>query len=218
MKVVPVLLVVLSLAIPPAWAAPGDPLALQGALAWPSNLGPEPFMVVRVPDGRVWYVDISSAQRRGTGPLTAGTPVSVLGVEGLRPHEVAAVAFGPGDAALGSLPVPAPPPGPAAGPAAAPSGAAPGALPRAVSEAPPPGEPAWQRLRGTVETLSGRTLVLRAPQGRVTVDLSRVGTNLGDVLRPGQEVTVFGHAAEGGFTAVGFVSAEPASGGRPVRR
>jgi len=82
-----------------AHAAPGDPRLVQGTLEWPAKLGAEPFVVVRTEDGRWYYAEIKSAKRLESAPLTAGTRVAVLGAEAARPHEIAAIAIGSGDAA-----------------------------------------------------------------------------------------------------------------------
>ena len=97
-----------------AFAAPGDPRLVQGSLEWPSTLSTEPFVVIRGEDGRLYYTDISRAQRRAASSVTAGSRVTALGVEGNRPHELAAIVFGAGDAASLGLTMPPTAPAPSA--------------------------------------------------------------------------------------------------------
>lgn len=125
-----------------AHAAPGDARLIQGTLEWPAKLAGEPFVVVRAEDGRWYYVEIRSTKRLGSGPLTAGGRVAILGVEAGRPHEITAVAVGTGDAAALALAVMAPG-GPAlATPERAPDTApAPSAAPQPTSESPVPSKP-----------------------------------------------------------------------------
>jgi streptogramin lyase len=73
----------------PAMAAPGDPRALRGSLEWPASLSAEPFIVVRGDDGGIYYADVSTAARMSTFPITG--PISLVGIEGNQPHEIAAV-------------------------------------------------------------------------------------------------------------------------------
>src|SRR5215813_13072751 len=87
-------------------AAPGptDPRLIQGTLEWPPALsGGETFIVVRGGDGRVYYADVMAAQRHVQGALNAGSRITVVGLEGIKPHEIVAVALGSGDAAALSL-------------------------------------------------------------------------------------------------------------------
>src|SRR5581483_4875937 len=83
-----------------ALAAPGEPRTVKGTLEWPATLSAEPVAVIRGDDGAVYYVDASTAERRGS-PITGR--VSVIGVEGMKPQEVSAVVIGAGDSALGAL-------------------------------------------------------------------------------------------------------------------
>src|SRR5262245_39904169 len=82
----------------PAMAAPGDPRAVRGTLEWPTSLSVEAFIVVRGDDGRVYYADVGTARRMSTDPIAG--PISLVGVEGNQPHEIAAVVVGAGDSAL----------------------------------------------------------------------------------------------------------------------
>src|SRR2546425_5558546 len=99
-------IVILSVALAfpfPVHAAPGDPRLVQGILEWPAKLTVEPFLVIRTHDGEWLYTEIKAAKRLESGPLTAGAPVTVLGTEAKRPHEIKAVAVGSGDVAALAL-------------------------------------------------------------------------------------------------------------------
>ena len=138
-----------------AMAAPGDPRTVRGTLEWPASLSAEPFVVVRGDDGRMYYADVSSAQRMNAGAISGR--ISIVGVEGTQPHEVAAVVIGAGDSALTLVTptVPAPAevaPAPSSLPRQAmtptPSAAVPYASPRAtwptpVVPGPAAGEDLW---------------------------------------------------------------------------
>src|SRR5882672_7607475 len=104
----------------PALAAPGDPRTVRGTLEWPASLSSEPFVVVRGDDGRLYYADVSSAQRMNAGAISGR--ISLVGVEGNQPHEIAAVVIGAGDSALTFVTPTVPTPAEAA--------AAPSSLPR----------------------------------------------------------------------------------------
>jgi hypothetical protein len=192
-----------------ALAAPGDPRVVQGSLEWPATLAAEPFVVVRGEDGRLYYVDVASAQRRVPGTLTAGTRMAVLGVEGTRPHELAAIAFGPGEAAALGL---------------HPSGGAPGPSASLPSVAPPPApsaEPMW-RVDGTVQTVAGNLVTIRTEAGRQQqVDMSELSPNTVRGLRSGDRVSLFGTPRhDRRLIANGFVQTEaevPAASPRTTR-
>lgn len=186
-------------------AAPGEPRVVQGTLEWPAAVSNQPFVVIRGDDGRVFYADISSAQRRTPGQLTAGSRVALLGIEGSRPYEIAGIAIGAGDAAaLGLVP------GGSAEPAAS--------VGAAVA---PPAEDMW-RVDGVVETVSGSTVGLRGSDGRNrTVDLSQLSEATWRGLRAGERITVFGAPRDDRrLIANGFIQAEapvPAASPRLVR-
>jgi hypothetical protein len=192
-------LATVALATGSALAAPGDPRVVQGTLEWPQSLSTEPFVVIRGQDSRLYYADVSAAQRRSPGALTAGSPVAVLGIEGNRPFEVAALAFGPGDATSLGLTVPsAESTAGASGPFASP----------AVS---PPSEPMW-RLDGVVQSVYASTVTLRTDDGRThAVDASQLSPGTVAGLRSGYRVTLFGVPRnDNKLVANGYIQAEPA--------
>lgn len=177
-------LAILGLSATTAVAAPGDPRVLQGTLEWPATVANEPFVVVRGEDSRLYYADISAAQRRTPDPLTAGGRMTVLGVEGSRPHEIAAIAIGAGDAAaLGLAPT-----GPTASAPYAPSAS----IPSTAIVQGPPAEPMW-RMDGTVQSVAGGRVTLRKSDARtVSVDVSQLSEQTLAALRPGDRVSLFG--------------------------
>ncbi len=156
-------LVVLSAGV--ALAAPGDPRIVQGTLEWPATVTTEPFVVIRSNEGRVYYADLATAQRRTPGTLTAGSRISLLGIEGSRPYELTAMVIGTGDAAsLGPAP----------------------------SFTAVPAEPIW-RVHGTVQSVAGKSVTLRtADGGTSTVDVSQLSDSTVSALRPGEHVSLFG--------------------------
>ena len=82
-------------------AAPGDPRLVNGVLEWPAAVTNEPFVVVRGDDGVLYYVGIAAARREAG--VTAGSRISVLGLEGRSPHELTAVGVGSGATAEAAL-------------------------------------------------------------------------------------------------------------------
>jgi hypothetical protein len=185
-----------------AYAAPGDPRVVQGFLEWPSTLSTEPFVVIRGEDGRLYYTDISAAQRRpAASSVTAGSRVAALAVEGNRPHELAAIAFGAGDAGSLGLTVPPTVPAPSASIASTPT---------ALSA---PADPMW-RLDGTVQSLGGTLLTVQRDDGKTrTVDVSQLSPLTIQALRRGDRVTLFGvPRSDDKLVANGYVqTTEPAS-------
>jgi hypothetical protein len=170
-------------------------------------------VVVQTEDGRLVYTDLSGVQRPSSA-LSAGARVSALGVEGSRPHEITAVAFGPGDTALATPPA-ASPPEPSASPPSAPPapGTTPGTAPSARESAP------LQRIDGRVDSISGRTLVIRTGGGeRVRVDVSRVTPDLASALRRDEPVTVLSMVEDQHLVAVGFIHSPPGSSAPPRQR
>jgi hypothetical protein len=198
-------LTILGLSAGAAHAAPGDPRVLQGTLEWPSTVASEPFMVVRGEDGRLYYADISAAQRRTPEPMTSGSRVAVLGVEGARSHEISALAVGAGDAAsLGLSPTGIVPPSP---PSSVPSASIPST---ASAQVGPPAEPMW-RIDGTVQSVAKGSVTLRRSDARtITIDVSQLSDQTLAALRPGDQVSLFGvPRKDHRLVANGYIQSEP---------
>ena len=187
-----------------AMAAPGDPRTVRGTLECPASLSAEPFVVVRGDDGRLYYADVSSAQRMNAGAISGR--ISIVGVEGNQPHEVAAVVIGAGDSALTLVTptVPAPAevaPAPSSLPRQAmtptPSAAVPYASPRAtwptpVVPGPAAGEDLWL-VQGKVTAMTRREFVVQTRQGEaVRVDVTKLSPWTRDEVRVGDQVKLFG--------------------------
>src|SRR5262245_27985326 len=192
-----------------ALAAPGDPRVVRGVLQWPPTLAREPFVVLRGDDGVDYVADVSSAQRRGERPLTAGARVSGGAVEGGRSYEVTAILIGVGDAAIAGL---TPPAAATDAPSASPATPSPGTVTRGPGQpGPAPTAPAaprerWQRVEGTVGSLAGTELVLKVWAGPpLAVDGSRLPARVRRSLAPGDAVTVFVVSRESGLVATGLV-------------
>ena len=199
-----VALAVLGVSATAAVAAPGDPRVLQGTLEWPATVANEPFVVLRGEDGRLYYADISAAQRRTADPMTSGSRIAVLGVEGGRPYELAAIAVGSGDAAsLGLTPA-----GTTTASTPAPSASVPST---AITSGPPP-EPMW-RMDGTVQSVAGTTVTLRTTDNRnVSVDASQLSDKTLGALRAGDRVSLFGvPRKDRRLVANGYIQSEVAS-------
>jgi hypothetical protein len=216
----------------PAMAAPGDPRAVRGSLEWPASLSAEPFIVVRGEDGRVYYADVGSAKRMSTAAIVG--PISLIGIEGNQPHEIAAVVVGPGDSALSfvtpSVPPPAviaPPPSslpretttsvpPAAVPSATPPPAAaqPALAPQiAVTPEPSGGDDLWQ-VQGKVTAVLPREFVVETSPGEtVRVDVSKLSPWTRQTVRAGDQVKLFGiPQTDERLVANGFIQEVPPRG------
>jgi hypothetical protein len=215
----------------PAVAAPGDPRLIQGALEWPPALsGGETFIVIRGDDGRVYYADVMAARRHVQGALSAGSLISLLGLEGTQPHEIIAVALGSGDAAALSLALaqatPTIPPPPLPPPSRAPAAVVPPA-PTAGSAAVPPVRPLekpiargeegrWVTitLRGSVYEVAGQNLFLKRDDGRMfMIDISKLDPSTASRLRPGSSVTVVAVPVGNKFQATGVIEPETGTSG-----
>ena len=222
MKAVLVTTAALLIAVP-AMAAPGDPRAVRGSLEWPASLSAEPFIVVRGDDGRVYYADVSTAKRMSTGTIAG--PISLVGIEGNQPHEIAAVVVGAGDSALTFATPSVPPP---AEIAPAPSWLPRQATPMPPTAAPPPppapqvaaiapessdGEDLW-RIQGRVTAVSPREFVVETSPGEtVRVDVSKLSAWTRDSVRAGDEVKLFGILQKDHrLVANGFIQEVPARG------
>jgi hypothetical protein len=84
-----------------AAAGQGDPRLVSGVVEWPAVLTNEPFVIVRGNDGVLYYVGVAATRRDGT--VTAGSRVSVLGLEARNGHEINAVGIGSGPTAEAAL-------------------------------------------------------------------------------------------------------------------
>ena len=62
----------------------------------------------------------------------------------------------------------------------------------------------WTEISGVVESLVGRTLILRSEEGRVAVDVSSLSPSLERMVTPGTMVRVYGVPVEMRFKAMGF--------------
>ena len=178
----------------PAMAAPGDPRTVLGTLEWPASLSAEPFIVVRGDDGRLYYADVSSAQRMNAGAI-AGR-ISLVGVEGNQPHEIAAVVIGAGDSALTFVTPMVPAPAEVApAPSSLPRQAmtpTPTARPTPVVSGPASSEDLWQ-VQGKVTAITPREFVVQTRPGEtVRVDVTKLSPWTRDAVRTGDQVKLFG--------------------------
>jgi hypothetical protein len=207
----------------PAMAAPGDPRAVRGSLEWPASLSAEPFIVVRGDDGRVYYADVSTASRLSTDAIAG--PISLVGIEGNQPHEIAAVVVGAGDTALTFATPTVPPPAEIApAPSSLPRQTTP--MPPAVVPPPPPApqvaavapepsgdEDLW-RIQGRVTAVTPREFVIETSPGEtVRVDVTKLSSWTRDSVRAGDQVKLFGIAQKDHrLVANGFIQEVPARG------
>jgi len=224
MKAVLTTVIVLLLA-GPAMAAPGQPRALRGSLEWPASLSAEPFIVVRADDGRLYYADVSSARRVTAGAIAG--PISLVGIEGTQPHEIAAVVIGAGDSALTFATPGAPAPTDQATPSSlprqattpTPSAIVPPSPPAPAPAAPPSAEPEdlW-RVQGRVAAVSPREFVVETSPGEtVRVDVSKLSAWARESVRAGDQVKLFGvPQKDSRLVANGFIQ-EVAPRGAPAR-
>jgi hypothetical protein len=179
----PVALGIVALSDGTALGEPGDPHVVQGTLEWPAAAAADvPFIVIRSDDGRAYCADLTAAQRRMPGALALGTRVSLLGIEGARPHELTAMVVGAGDASsLGLAPAFT---SASSGSPAVTAGAPP--TPAAATDS------MW-RMDGVVQSVSGTSVTLRAADAStLTVDVSNLSQGTLQALRPGEQVSLFG--------------------------
>jgi hypothetical protein len=213
----------------PAYAAPGDPRLVQGTLEWPATLTREPLIVVRGDDGQVYFCEVTEPVRHRADGLRAGGRIAVLGLEAARPHELTTIAIGAGDTAAlalalsqasatsaspGGTATP-PTPAPAATTAAPPASVA--ASPPAPASAPPPSAaptvvimasgphpttsaPGAAPVPTIVPTTMAKAPAIAPPPPR----------RVGQVLRQGTAVSVYGYPLEHRFEAAGYIQTNPA--------
>ena len=222
MKAVLLTIAALLIAIP-AMAAPGDPRAVRGSLEWPASLSAEPFIVVRGDDGLVYYADVSGARRMSTDAIAG--PISLVGIEGNQPHEIAAVVVGARDSALNFVAPNVPPPAQlmpvpsslprqtATPPATAPATAPPALQTAATAPEASGGDDLW-RVQGKVTSVTPREFVVETGSGEtVHVDVSKLSSWTRESVRAGDQVKLFGiPQKDERLVANGFIQEVPARG------
>jgi hypothetical protein len=128
-----------------------------------------------------------------TTPAPAVTPITP-GI-GPYPSVISAPTGSPVRSAAVSAPTPRPPVTEVTTP--------PAAVPVSASD-----DRRWTEVTGVVESLVGRTLVLRSQEGRIAVDVSALSANLERIVAPGATVRVYGVPLEMRFKAMGLVNSE----------
>lgn len=137
-------------------------------------------VTVKTDDGRTLNVDAARVSGEVRGALTPDEGVTLIGFAGSDATKFRAryIQQDSSDPSHGGTAAAQPP---------ASSTASPSALPGAVDEK------AWQRIHGTVNSLSGTTLTLKADDGRnLNVDVKEVGEGIRQSLTTGEKVTVIG--------------------------
>ena len=172
--------------------APSTAPAPNGSAAAPNATASAP--AVSAPAPAVTAPAPAASAPAGTAPAPAVTPTTPA--VGPYPAVISAPTAAPAVAAT-------PPPPKAAVTEVAPASAPVSPVAR--------DERRWTEITGVVESISGRTLVLRAPEGRVAVDMSSLSSNLERIVTPGATVRVYGLPIELRFKAMGFFD----PGGRP---
>ena len=131
-------------------------------------------------DGRTLNVDASQVSSEIRGALTQNEGATLIGFAGSDATKFTAryIQQDSSDPSRG---------GTVAGQSSAGSTASPSAMPGPVDEK------AWQRIHGTVNSVSGTTLTLKADDGRnLNVDMKEVGEGIRQSLATGEKVTVIG--------------------------
>jgi uncharacterized protein Veg len=151
-------------------------------------------VTLKADDGRVLTVDAAQVGANVRGALQPNEGVTVIGKAGAQPTQFVAqyIQQDSSDPSRGG---------------------------QVVGQAPAATDPSWQRVHGTVQSVSGTTVTLKADDGRVlTVDAAQVGTSIRGALQPNEGVTVIGKA---GAQPTQFVahfiqqdSSDPSRGGR----
>jgi preprotein translocase subunit YajC len=122
-------------------------------------------VTVKADDGRTLTVDAAQVSAEIRGALKPDAGVTLVGFAGAQPTQFTAQYIEQDSSAS----------------------AAPSALPGAVDEK------AWQRIHGTVSSVSDTTLSLKADDGRtLNVDTKEVGKEIRQSLASGDKVTVIG--------------------------
>jgi preprotein translocase subunit YajC len=139
-------------------------------------------LTVKTDDGRVLTVDMAAIGQNVQQAMAPGMGVTISGAPGASDTQMTAqyIQQDSSDTSRGGTVV--------------------GQAPTAA--APPSGD--WQKVHGTVQSVSGNTLMVKADDGRVlTVDMSAVGQNIQQAMSQGMGVTLAGQAgaAADQFTA-----------------
>jgi hypothetical protein len=137
-------------------------------------------LTFRADDGRTLTVDMSQVNASVQKGLTPGEGATVVGFPGAQGNQFTAryIQQDSSDPARGGRVVGQTTPAPAT--AAAPKT--------------PVDEKAWQRIHGTVQSVSGNRLTLKTDDGRtLNVDMASVNDAVRKALTPGEGVTVVGH-------------------------
>jgi preprotein translocase subunit YajC len=138
-------------------------------------------VTVKTDDGRTLHVDAAQVSSEIRGALTSDEGVTLIGFAGSDATKFTAryIQQDSSDPSRGGTVV--------GQSATSSSTASPSALPGNVDEK------AWQRIHGTVNSVSGTTLTLKADDGRnLNVDMKDVGEAIRQSLTTGEKVTVIG--------------------------
>ena len=139
-------------------------------------------LTVKADDGRMLTIDMSAVGQNVQQALTPGMGVTITGSTGASANQVTAqyIQQDSSDPSRGGAVVGQP----------------------AAGATQPSGD--WQKVHGTVQSVSGTTLTLKADDGRLlTVDMSAVGQNIQQAMTQGVGVTLAGSpgASADQFTA-----------------
>jgi hypothetical protein len=150
-------------------------------------------LTVKADDGRVLTVDMKAVGQAIQQALTPGMGVTITGSAGASANQMTAqyIQQDSSDPSRGGTVAGQP----ASGTAAQPSGD-------------------WQKVHGTVQSVSGTTLTVKADDGRVlTVDMAAVGENIQKAMAQGMGVTIAGSpgASANQFTAQ-FIQQDSSAG------
>ena len=152
-------------------------------------------LTVKADDGRVLTVDMKAVGQAIQQAMVPGMSVTITGSAGASANEMTAqyIQQDSSDPSRGGTVVGQP----------------------AAAVAQPSGD--WQKVHGTVQSVSGTTLTVKADDGRVlTVDMAAVGENIQKAMAQGMGVTIAGSpgASANQFTAQ-FIQ-QDSSAGQPA--
>ena len=150
-------------------------------------------LTVKADDGRVLTVDMKAVGQAIQQAMKPGMGVTITGAAGASANEMTAqyIQQDSSDPSRG------------------------GAVVGQPAAAQPSGD--WQKVHGTVQSVSGTTLTMKADDGRVlTVDMAAVGENIQKAMAQGMGVTIAGRpgASANQFTAQ-FIQ-QDSSAGQPA--